>query len=243
MNQENPIKITVGKLRKAIEDRDFLNFSREHARIVNFCRRALFHGDREALGRWYPEVSSVLVWFFRGGKADWPGAERSMGGLELLLSLMGNSLETRTLQEALADVWRSRVDRDILKAMSHHQEGMKSGDLAEQLKKSPNSVTNRLPGLEKMGLIIRSRLGKSSVVYLTPKGKGIAEQLRGEAASGACKPATLDESRVPQDYEDQFGQKRSPNEPLLFWTSPSTGYFGKETGDAPPNLSSTRTFH
>ena len=209
--------MTVGKLRKAVEDRNFLNLSREHIRIVNLCRRALFHGDREALGRWYPELSSFLIWFYRSGKADWPDAERSMGGLELLLSLMGNFLETGTLQETLAELTRSGVDREIIKAMWRSPEGIKSGELAEQLQKSQNSVTNRLPRLEKIGLIVRSRIGRNSVVYLTPKGRGIAEDLRREEVTDACNQFAAGKSAVLEPYYDLTGQERPPDKPMSFW--------------------------
>ena len=217
MSDKSAIAKTMGNLRKAVEDRDFLSFSREQSKIVNFCRRALFHGDREALGRWYPEISSLLTWFYRSGKADWQEAERSMGGLELLLSLMGNFLDTRALEETMAEVRRSEVDREILKVVSRNREGMRSGDVATQLGKSQSSVTNRLPGLEKMGLIVRSRLGKSSVIYLTPKGRSVTGDLQREATTGACGIETLNEALATQVCQNLFGREQSCSEAISFW--------------------------
>lgn len=213
MHTDNPIKMTVDRLRKAVEERDFLNFSREHTRIVNICRRALFHGDRDAMGRWYPELSSLLMWFY--GKVEWPDADRSMGGLELLLSFIGNFLETRTVQETLTEVRGSEVDRKIIKILSRNPNGMRSGDLAEKLEKSQNSVTNRLPNLEKLGLIVRLRIGRNSVLYLTPKGKGIAGDLQRKKKPEACIAVAADESA--QYYLDLGGQEQSSEKTPAFW--------------------------
>ncbi len=243
MSTENPIKVTIDKLRKAVESENFPNFAREHVRIVNFCRRALFHGDREALGRWYPELSSLLIWFYRSGKAAWPDAERSMGGIELLFSLVGNFLETRTLHETLAEVKRSGVDREILKIMSQSQGGIRSGDLAEQLGKSQNSVTNRLPALERMGLIVRSRIGRNSVVYLTPKGRGTAEDLQREGSPEACNLFAADRSAVLQPYTDLTGQNRPPDKIMEFWFLLPVDRPQGQTINALSTCSRKRIFH
>ncbi|MEN6440553.1 MAG: hypothetical protein ABFD97_18425 [Syntrophobacter sp.] len=220
--QESAEQKHMERLRKAIEDRDWLQFSREHFRIVNFCRRVLFQGDRDALNRWYPVISSLLIWFFRGGKADWQEAERSMGGLELLLSLIGNFLNTRTLDEARAVVRRSSVDCEIIGAVARSPGGLKSGELARILGRKQNSVTNRLPGLEKMGLIVRSRIGKNSVVYPTPKGRGIAEKILKEAVVEVPDPAKTDTNGEESYFLDHTGQKRSLGDMLQFWPNVET---------------------
>jgi DNA-binding MarR family transcriptional regulator len=217
MADKRAVAKTLEKLRQAVQDRDWLSYSREQFKVVNFCRRALFHGDGETLGRWYPEIFSLLTWFYRSGKADWPEAERSMGGIELLSSLIGNFLETRTLQETLDDVRMSGVDREILNVMSKYREGIRSGELAAQLRKSQNSVTNRFPGLEKMGLIVRSRRGKGSMLYLTPKGRGIAQGLPDETGGNVCGLITLPGTTPPPEFKDISGVNRPGDQPVSFW--------------------------
>jgi len=243
MNTENPIKMTVDKLHKAIEDRDLLNFSKERAKIVNFCRRALFHGDREAMGRWYPELSRLLIWFYRSGKGEWRDAERSMGGLELLLSLMRNFHETRTFQETLAEVRGSEVDREIIKILSRNPNGMRSGNLAQQLEKSQNSLTNRLPNLEKLGLIFRLRIGRNSVLYLTPKGRGVAEDLQREEIPETYNQLAAGESAVSQPYEDLTGQEQPPGKPMTFWPQPLMDRAQGETVNDLSARSTKRTYN
>jgi DNA-binding MarR family transcriptional regulator len=225
---------TVEKLRQAVQDRDWLSYSREQFKVVNFCRRALFHGDRETLGRWYPEIYSLLTWFYRSGKADWSEAERSMGGLELLSSLIGNFLETRTMQETLDDVRKSGVDREILKVMFQNREGIRSGELAAQLRKSQNSVTNRFPGLEKMGLIVRSRRGKGSVLYLTPKGRGIAQHLPGETGGNVCRLIQLPGTIAPPEIKDVLGLDQPADQPVSFWPGWSACPANRPTGEVLP---------
>ena len=229
MTDKGAIAKTMEKLREAVQDRNWLTYSREQVKVVNFCRRALFHGDRETLGRWYPEIISLLTWFYRSGKADWSEAERSMGGIELLSSLIGNFLETRTLQETLDEVRRSGVDREILKVMSQNREGIRSGELAAQLRKSQNSVTNRFPGLEKMGLIVRSRRGKGSMLYLTPKGRGVAEELRAGTGNDVCMPIQLRGVRMPPEFQNVLGQNQSSDQPATFWRAGNIGAVSTQT--------------
>ncbi|MCL5405396.1 MAG: hypothetical protein M1398_01490 [Deltaproteobacteria bacterium] len=231
MADKSAIAKTMEKLRQAVQDRDWLSYSREQFKVVNFCRRALFHGDRETLGRWYPEIFSLLTWFYRSGKADWQEAERSMGGIELLSSLIGNFLETRTMQETMDEVRKSKVDCEILKVMSQNREGIRSGELAAQLRKSQNSVTNRFPGLEKMGLIVRSRRGKGSMLYLTPKGRGLAEDLSGEAERNVLRAVTLPGTHTPEEYVDVLGQNRSADQPARFWPAWTAGSAEAPTGE------------
>jgi DNA-binding MarR family transcriptional regulator len=165
-------------MRKAIEEKDITAFSRGHFKLMNLCRRFLFQGDKTVLDKYYPDISSLLVWFYRTGKADWPEVDRMMGGVEALMMLIGNFLQTRNMKETIAEVRKSHNDVQILLALSGGKDGIMSGELAKRSGLKQNSLTNRLPGLEKMGLIIRTKLGKNSIIYLTPKGSGIAEQLK-----------------------------------------------------------------
>lgn len=213
-------KSLAESLREAIETRDWLGFSRACFKVTNVNRRALFQGDRPTLERWYRDLSSLLTWFYRkGGEPEWPEAQRSMGGLEMLLSLMGNFLETRTLQETLSEVRRSAVDRDILLTVAQNPDGIRSGDLAARLAKQQNSVTNRLPALERMGLIVRSRIGKNSVIYPTPKGRGVAEDLRGlEKRTPGLRCAPSNEVQETP-WLGLYGEERRPEDGLTSWAS------------------------
>jgi DNA-binding MarR family transcriptional regulator len=231
MAENSAIAKTMERLRNAVEQRDWLSYSREQFKVVNFCRRALFHGDRAALGRWYPEITSLLMWFYRSGKADWQEAERSMGGVELLSSLIGNFLETRSREETMEEVRRSGVDSDILKAMSQHRDGIRSGELAKLLGKSQNSVTNRFPGLEKMGLIVRSKRGKESMLYLTPKGKGLAGDLRQKPEENVRGLISLSGTLAPQEFADVCGQNQPADQSSSFWPGWTTGPAKEPTGE------------
>ncbi|MBW2739648.1 MAG: hypothetical protein JRE64_12550 [Deltaproteobacteria bacterium] len=98
-------------------------------------------------------------------------------------------------------------------------EGVLSGELARQLKRSPNALTNRLPGLERKGLIIRAKMGKNSLVYLTPKGKYVAEELSKSMAKTEAACDISAEKKPSEKFLNQFGQYS--NEKPTFWICPT----------------------
>jgi DNA-binding MarR family transcriptional regulator len=120
---------------------------------------------------------------------------------------------------------------------------MKSGDLAKELGKSQNSITNRLPAMEKLGLIVRSKVGKNSVVYVTPKGRGIAKDLPGMEIPDACKVFAADKSMEEQPFIGLLGEEVAPGEPMSFWFSPSAGHAQSKTSKASSTCSKTGTYH
>jgi DNA-binding MarR family transcriptional regulator len=121
-------------------------------------------------------------------------------------------MHTRTAQEALLDVRKSRVDQSILRRLSD-KDGLLSGELAKQLELSPNSVTNRLPILEKRGLLVRVKRGKNSLVYLTPKGKRVGKELLGKEVAG--NPSAGENQN--DVFLDPLGQERFLGQSVSFW--------------------------
>lgn len=158
-------------LRQAVLDRDLLTFSRQFHLISSHCRKALFRSDKETLQFFYSQISSYLIWFL--GKQDWPDVTRSIGGLEMLLSLIGNFLETRTLDEVAEEIRGNFIMATVLKELYKNRNGMRFSDLSE--KNSPG-IEDVLKRMRELGVIMRSGRLQFLCLYLTPKGEGIIVQ-------------------------------------------------------------------
>lgn len=210
----SPIQSTTQKLRKAIEERDLRAFRLNHQFLVNFCRKQLFEANKPILKGIYPELSGLLIEFYRSQQPEWPEVDRQMGGVEVLRSLVGNLMETRTLDEALADVRASQPDMNLVEQLHLEGHGILSGQIAKRLDVAPNVITNRLPGLEKKGVIARAKRGKNSWVYLTPKGKDIARTLFEDVKDSSEKEVETIEF---EPFMSPVGIKQSPDQSPQFF--------------------------
>ncbi|MCK5720983.1 MAG: hypothetical protein KAI84_00465, partial [Gammaproteobacteria bacterium] len=170
------ISSIIEDLKISVREKNVTEFRKIHFKLTNLCRASIIEADKKMLSESYPEISSFIVWFYKTGTPLWPEVDRMVGGIDALLGIVGNIMDTHTAKEVLADIKGSK-DREVLMKLHDKLEGVLSGELARQLKRSPNALTNRLPGLERKGLIIRAKKGKNSLVYLTPKGKYVAEEL------------------------------------------------------------------
>ena len=81
------------ELMRTIRYENWLQFSREHARIVGFFRRALFNHDYEALRLWNERLRQELAWSYKDQKPQWDKANRAMGGLEMMYDLVGAMID------------------------------------------------------------------------------------------------------------------------------------------------------
>lgn len=170
------ISSIIEDLKISVREKNVTEFRKIHFKLTNLCRASIIEADKKMLSESYPEISSFIVWFYKTGTPLWPEVDRMVGGIDALLGIVGNIMDTHTAKEVLADIKGSK-DREVLMKLHDKLEGVLSGELARQLKRSPNALTNRLPGLERKGLIIRAKKGKNSLIYLTPKGKYVAKEL------------------------------------------------------------------
>ena len=170
------ISSIIEDLKISVREKNVTEFRKIHFKLTNLCRASIIEADKKMLSESYPEISSFIVWFYKTGTPLWPEVDRMVGGIDALLGIVGNIMDTHTAKEILADIKGSK-DWEVLMKLHDKLEGVLSGELARQLKRSPNALTNRLPGLERKGLIIRAKKGKNSLIYLTPKGKYVAKEL------------------------------------------------------------------
>jgi DNA-binding HxlR family transcriptional regulator len=182
------ISSIIEALKISVQEKNVSEFRKIHFKLTNLCRASIIEADKKMLSESYPEISSFIVWFYKTGTPLWPEVDRMVGGIDALLGIVGNIMDTHTAKEVLADIKGSK-DWEVLVKLHDKPEGILSGELARQLKRSPNALTNRLPGLERKGIIIRAKRGKNSLIYLTPKGKYVAKEL----------VDSLDQNRITRD--------------------------------------------
>lgn len=201
----------INGLKKAIEEKDLFELRHNHYELVHLCRKHLFENNKPILKEIDRDISSLLLRFYKTGKPEWPEADRMMGGLEVLRTFTGSRLHTETHNEIMEKVSKSDHDRKILINLPVSGSPVRSGELANITKLSQNSLTNRLPGLEKRGLITRNRNGKNSFIYLTPKGKFIAGKL-------TEKPVKIEINSSLQKFDDYFHKDKDPSvDNVEFW--------------------------
>ncbi|PCI30321.1 MAG: hypothetical protein COB67_02275 [SAR324 cluster bacterium] len=200
----------IDSLKKAIQAEDERLFRISYQKLVDLCRKFLFEGEKEKMEQIYPLLSSLLNYFYRSGQPAWVKVDHKMGGLEMLRSLISNLKDTRTTQEALIEI-RGTADEALLSELTKHRDGCLSGELAKKLGKSPNALTNRLPKLEKKGLIVRAKRGKNSLVFLTPKGQSLIGGLVVPQSQPKVVPQEVGE------YLDTCGRKHNSSDAFFFW--------------------------
>lgn len=220
MSEASYLERLVGDLKATIEKEDLQNFLKIHFDLFQLCRRYIFEADTSRLTQSYSPLNSLFIWFYRTGEAQWPEIEKQMGGLEALAGLIRSLKETRTKQEVLTEIRGSQIDSQILCSLLMSENGILSGQLAQQLDRSQNSLTNRLPNLERKGMVIRAKQGKNSLIFLTPKGKTIANLLSEEKFKEHERTSTQSEK-----YEDLDGKLKSRSASPGFW----------KDWDAPPS--------
>lgn len=199
------ISSIIEDLKRSVREKNVTEFRKIHFKLTNLCRASIIETDKKMLSESYPEISSFIVWFYKTGTSLWPEVDRMVGGIDALLGIAGNIMDTHTAKEVLADIKGSK-DWEVLAKLHDKPEGILSGELARQLKRSPNALTNRLPGLERKGIIIRAKKGKNSLVYLTPKGKYVAEELSKSIAKTKAAYDIYAEKKPSGKFLNQFGQ-------------------------------------
>ena len=207
------ISSIIEDLKISVREKNVTEFRKIHFKLTNLCRANIIEADKKMLSESYPEISSFIVWFYKTGTPLWPEVDRMVGGIDALLGIVGNIMDTHTAKEVLADIKGSK-DREVLMKLHDKLEGVLSGELARQLKRSPNALTNRLPGLERKGLIIRAKKGKNSLVYLTPKGKYVAEELSKSIAKTEAAYDIYAEKKASGKFLNLFGK---PSDEIIFW--------------------------
>ena len=207
------ISSIIKDLKISVREKNVTEFRKIHFKLTNLCRAGIIEADKKMLSESYPEISSFIVWFYKTGTPLWPEVDRMVGGIDALLGIVGNIMDTHTAKEVLADIKGSK-DQKILMNLHNKPEGVLSGELARQLKRSPNALTNRLPGLERKGLIIRAKKGKNSLVYLTPKGKYVAEELSKSIAKTKAAYNIYAEKKPSGKFLNLFGK---PSDEIIFW--------------------------
>lgn len=75
------------------------------------------------------------------------------------------------------EIRKSPIDKEILLELLKNEGGISPGKLAKQLNRNPNTIENRLSGLERQRLVLRSKQEQRSLLFLTPRGKGLAQSL------------------------------------------------------------------
>lgn len=207
------ISSIIEDLKISVREKNVTEFRKIHFKLTNLCRASIIEADKKMLSESYPEISSFIVWFYKTGTPLWPEVDRMVGGIDALLGIVGNIMDTHTAKEVLADIKGSK-DREVLMKLHDKLEGVLSGELARQLKRSPNALTNRLPGLERKGLIIRAKKGKNSLVYLTPKGKYVAEELSKSIAKTKAAYDIYAEKKASGKFLNLSGK---PSDEIIFW--------------------------
>ena len=207
------ISSIIEDLKISVREKNVTEFRKIHFKLTNLCRASIIEADKKMLSESYPEISSFIVWFYKTGTPLWPEVDRMVGGIDALLGIVGNIMDTHTAKEVLADIKGSK-DWEVLMKLHDKVEGVLSGELARQLKRSPNALTNRLPGLERKGLIIRAKKGKNSLVYLTPKGKYVAEELSKSIAKTEAAYDIYAEKKPSGKSLNMFGQY---SDEITFW--------------------------
>jgi len=154
-------------------------------------------------------LDDFLAWFYRTGEPEWPEIQKQIGELEGCLNLIQDHLEVFSQSETLLEIKKSLRDQLILSALIHYPNGMLSGELAQAQGIAPNALSNRLPGLERLGVLRRIRKGKNSLVYLTPLGQRLAWNLQSQ-----------DTQPVPaNEFKHPVGIETSAETPTKFWNS------------------------
>jgi len=207
------ISSIIEDLKISVREKNVTEFRKIHFKLTNLCRASIIEADKKMLSESYPEISSFILWFYKTGTPLWPEVDRMVGGIDALLGIVGNIMDTHTAKEVLADIKGSK-DREVLMKLHDKLEGVLSVELARQLKRSPNALTNRLPGLERKGLIIRAKKGKNSLVYLTPKGKYVAEELSKSIAKTKAAYDIYAEKKASGKFLNLSGK---PSDEIIFW--------------------------
>lgn len=208
------ISSIIEDLKISVREKNVTEFRKIHFKLTNLCRASIIEADKKMLSEYYPEISSFIVWFYKTGTPLWPEVDRMVGGIDALLGIVGNIMDTHTAKEVLADIKGSK-DWEVLMKLHDKPEGVLSGQLARQLERSANALTNRLPGLERKGLIIRAKKGKNSLVYLTPKGKYVTEELSKSIAKTKAADDIYAEKKFSGKFLNLYG-KPSDEKPI-FW--------------------------
>ncbi len=211
--EDSFVKATITQLKKAVNERNTDSFEKAYFKLTGLCRKYILNADKKLLSATYPELSSLLTWFYQNNAPRWPEINRKMGSIDAFLSLMGNLRHTRTAREAFVEIRKSRKDQSILLELYKEPSGILSGELAARLESSPNALTNRLPGLEKKGLITRYRRGKNSLVFLTPKGISVASGLSKNSHSQDFMP----DDQSAHTFIDVFRQEKPIEDKTYFW--------------------------
>ncbi|CAN2040840.1 hypothetical protein GMMP15_2080002 [Candidatus Magnetomoraceae bacterium gMMP-15] len=233
--KNSTIKTVTQEIKNAVEHKDLICFRKAHFKLVNYCRRFIFEANKKVLSEIYPEISSLLMWFYRTGQPEWQKVDRLMGGLEVISSFIGNLMDSRTVDEAIEEIKKSQIDQSIVINLFNESNGILSSKLAKKLNKKQNSITNRLPALEKKGVIIRAKRGKNSIIYLTPKGRTAAEKLTEDKkdrtddvslnlSTMLCllNSQTKNQVKLPEAskvYKNLYGKKQPTNETPSFWNN------------------------
>lgn len=214
-----PVKELIEELRTHIRNRDFFGFETSYFRLREVCVKNLIEANRPVLKELEKELPPLLLWFYGKGKPEWDKASHPMAKVEMLEEFIEDFLDSPTQEELnselAVDLQKSAVDRDILRTLLSEKLGITSGEIARRMEKNPNTITNRLPGLEKRGLVVRARRGKNSIVHLTPLGREAVEVCCGERKEPVrhAKEAPLE----GETYKDLYGRDKAQNDPLTFF--------------------------
>lgn len=168
-------KETIQEIRNSIVEKDRTMFIRHTFHLTMICRKNILEQNRGILKDIYPLLTDLLMDFYKNGDPEWEDVNEKMGGLEEIRGFVGDILETVTGDEIMNHLKSNPTDTGILNILRFRPDGMLSGNIAENLNKNKNTITNKLPGLERLGLVRRNKIGKNSNVYITPKGKDAIE--------------------------------------------------------------------
>lgn len=146
--------------------------------------------------------------FERAAEAGWPEGRQIVAGWETLLRLGEACLAMARDEKAIELVKSSDTYEAILRALGR-SEPLPSGELARELGKSAQRISNVLGDMEEHGLISRHCVGRSTLVWLGPAGH---YYLQKEAQAGELAVASKSEfdKRYESDAKRLTDTERNP---------------------------------
>jgi len=135
-------------------------------------------------------------------EAGWSEARDIAIGWEMLLRLADSSLAMSRDEQAMDFAASKEIHEAILRALER-QEPISSGDLAAEVGKSPQRVSNVLGDMEEHGLISRHCVGKRTLVWLGPAGHYYLQH-----RSGGGRPTVAPKPEFDRRYAAKAGHGR-----------------------------------
>lgn len=168
------------KIKTAIEEKNLSMLNEAAQDFTSLARKNILeYGDenREVLQLMYAHMSKILILFFKTGKAEWPEADRIMGGLEAIKGFIGDVIYAASSVNLIEKYKKKEgvtIDVLVLRLLLKAENGLVAKDAANELAKESYIIANTFRDMEREGIVFAILEGEKSIAELTDKGRRVA---------------------------------------------------------------------